>query len=73
MSGRDPATNGNIAAVFGGGQGDRHCPIYGRLTSRTDWSIRNRDGGGEWLAKAASRAVPAVTVPADLPRMPYLT
>lgn len=73
LDGRDPATYGNIAAMFGGGQGDRDRPIYGRVTTRGDWSTRSRDGGSEWLANAASRAVPAVTIPAALPRRPYLT
>jgi len=73
LDGRDPATYGNIAAMFGGGQGDRDRPVYGRVTTRSDWSTRSRDGGGEWLAKAALRAVPDVAVPVDLPRKPYLT
>ena len=72
LDGRDPATYGNIAAMFGGGQGDRDLPIYGRVTTRGDWSTRRRDGGSEWLAKAASRQVPAVTLPAQLPHEPYL-
>ena len=72
LDGRDPATYGNIAAMFGGGQGDRDRPVYGRVTIRGDWSTRSRDGGSEWLAKAASRPVPAVVLPAELPRKPYL-
>ncbi|UAJ08956.1 deoxyribodipyrimidine photo-lyase [Polymorphobacter megasporae] len=72
LDGRDPATYGNIAAMFGGGQGDRDRPIYGRVTSRGDWSTRSRDGGSEWLAKAALSTVPDVTIPAGLPRKPYL-
>ena len=72
LDGRDPATYGNIAAMFGGGQGDRDRSIYGRVTTRGDWSTRSRNGGSEWLAKAASRPVPAIMLPVDLPRKPYL-
>ncbi len=72
LDGRDPATYGNIAAMFGGAPGDRERPVYGRVATRSDGSTRNRDGGSEWLAKAASRPAPAVAVPASLPRAPYL-
>ena len=71
LDGRDPATYGNIAAMFGGSPGDTERPVYGRVATRSDGSTRSRDGGAAWLAKAASRPVPAVSVPADLPRALY--
>ncbi|MEG3164337.1 DNA photolyase [Sphingomonas sp. PB2P19] len=72
LDGRDPSTYGNIAAMFGGAPGDSERPIYGRVATRSDGSTRSRDGGDAWLAKAAARRVPAVAVPADLPRERYL-
>ena len=71
LDGRDPATYGNIAAMFGGSPGDTDRPVYGRLATRSDGSTRSRDGGAAWLAKAASRPVPAVSVPEELPRALY--
>ncbi len=72
LDGRDPSTYGNIAAMFGGAPGDRERPVYGRVATRGDGSTRARDGGDAWLARAALRPVPAVTVPADVPRERYL-
>lgn len=72
LDGRDPATYGNIAAMFGGSPGDRERPVYGRVATRGDGSTRHRDGGDAWLARAASRPVPAIDVPADVPRDRYL-
>lgn len=73
LDGRDPATYGNIAAMFGGAPGDRERPVYGRVAPRGDGSTRDRDGGAAWLAEAASRPLPAVTVPAEVPRHRYLS
>ncbi|WP_254605203.1 deoxyribodipyrimidine photo-lyase, partial [Sphingomonas bacterium] len=52
LDGRDPATYGNIAAMFGGSPADRDRPVYGRVATRGDGSTRHRDGGAEWLAAA---------------------
>lgn len=71
LDGRDPATYGNIAAMFSGSPGYRERPVYGRVATRGDGSTRNRDGGAAWLAKAASRPAPAVDVPIGLPRERY--
>lgn len=73
LDGRDPATYGNIAAMFAGSPGDRERPVYGRVATRGDGSTRHRDGGAEWLAEAAARPVPAVSVPDAVPADPYLT
>ncbi len=73
LDGRDPSTYGNIAATFAGSPSDCERPIYGRVSTRGDGSTRRRDGGDEWLAAAASRAVPRVSVPAEVPVDPYLT
>nr|WP_243446130.1 deoxyribodipyrimidine photo-lyase [Polymorphobacter fuscus] len=73
LDGRDPATYGNIAAMFGGTPSDREQRVYGRVSTRGDGSTRGRDGGADWLAQAASQPMPPVTVPADVPREPYLT
>ena len=72
LDGRDPSTYGNIAAMFGGAPGDRDRPIYGRVATRGDGSTRSRDGGDAWLASAAARPVPIVTIPATLPSDRYL-
>ena len=72
LDGRDPSTYGNIAAMFGGAPADTDRPVYGRVATRGDGSTRAREGGDAWLAKAASRDVPAVTVPAELPRERYV-
>ncbi len=73
LDGRDPSTYGNIAAMFAGAPSDRERPIYGRVSTRGDGSTRHREGGDAWLAAAASRAVPRVSVPAEVPVDPYLT
>lgn len=73
LDGRDPSTYGNIASMFGGAPGDRERPVYGRVATRSDGSTRARDGGAAWLARAASRPVPAVLVPTALPRDRYLS
>ena len=68
LDGRDPSTYGNIAASFGGGApatGD--VPVYGRVPTRGDGSIRGRPNGPEWLSIAAARPMPAVSIPYDLP------
>lgn len=72
LDGRDPSTYGNIAAMFGGAPGDTDRPVFGRVATRSDGSTRARDGGDAWLAKAASRPAPSVTVPATLPRERYV-
>jgi deoxyribodipyrimidine photo-lyase len=72
LDGRDPSTYGNIAAMFSGSPGDQDRPIYGRVATRGDGSTRKRDGGPEWLAEAAARPVPAVSVPDALPAERYL-
>ena len=73
LDGRDPATYGNIAAIFAGTPFDRDRSVYGRVATRGDGSTRNRVGGDEWLAAAATLAVPHVTVPDQAPVDPYLT
>ncbi|MES3100568.1 deoxyribodipyrimidine photo-lyase [Sphingomonas faeni] len=73
LDGRDPSTYGNIAAMFAGSPADRERPIYGRVATRSDGSTRHRDGGDAWLAGAASRPVPMVSVPTVAPVDPYLT
>ncbi|MES2336830.1 MAG: deoxyribodipyrimidine photo-lyase [Pseudomonadota bacterium] len=73
LDGRDPSTYGNIAAMFAGSPADRERPIYGRVATRGDGSTRHREGGVAWLEAAASRQVPAVSVPATAPVDPYLT
>lgn len=72
LDGRDPSTYGNIAAMFAGAPGDVARPVFGRVATRGDGSTRKRDGGAAWLARAAARPVPAVSVPADVPRDRYL-
>lgn len=71
LDGRDPATYGNIAAMFGGAPGETDRPVYGRVVPRGDGSTRGRDGGAAWIAKTASQPVPAVSIPADVPRERY--
>jgi deoxyribodipyrimidine photo-lyase len=74
LDGRDPSTYGNLAWAFGDaapGYGDR--PIYGLVSTRTDRSIRERPNGPKWLAAAASRPVPRLSVPDAPPADPYLT
>ena len=72
LDGRDPSTYGNIAAMFAGSPADSEKPVYGRVARRGDGSTRNRDNGPAWLAATASRAIPAVSVPATLPRDAYI-
>jgi deoxyribodipyrimidine photolyase len=72
LDGRDPSTYGNIAASFGGGApATRDVPIYGCVQTRGDSSIRGRPNGAVWLTAAAARAVPAVSVPPELPHGMY--
>jgi deoxyribodipyrimidine photolyase len=73
LDGRDPSTYGNIAAMFAGAPADRERPIYGRVGTRGDGSIRHREGGDAWLSAAASRPVPMVFIPDVAPVDPYLT
>jgi deoxyribodipyrimidine photolyase len=73
LDGRDPSTYGNIAAMFAGAPAERERAVYGRVATRDDGSTRHREGGAEWLAAAAARAVPAVSVPDEVPVDPYLT
>lgn len=73
LDGRDPSTYGNLAAMFAGAPSDRERPVYGRVATRGDGATRHREGGAAWLAEAARRHVPAVTVPATAPVDPYLT
>lgn len=73
LDGRDPATYGNIAMMFGGAPAERDQAVYGRVATRGDGSTRHRDGGAEWIADAASRPIPAVSVPNAVPTDPYLT
>ncbi|WP_010160990.1 deoxyribodipyrimidine photo-lyase [Sphingomonas sp. PAMC 26617] len=73
LDGRDPSTYGNIAMMFAGAPADRERPVYGRVATRGDGSTRHRAGGDAWLATAASRPVPLVSVPETPPVDPYLT
>jgi len=59
--------------MFAGSPSDRERSVYGFVQTRGDGSTRHREGGDEWLATAASRPVPHVSVPAQVPVDPYLT
>jgi len=73
LDGRDPSTYGNIAAMFAGSPSERERAIYGRVATRSDSSTRNRAGGEAWLAAAASRSAPQLSIPTEVPVDPYLT
>jgi deoxyribodipyrimidine photo-lyase len=73
LDGRDPSTYGNIAAMFASSPSDRERPVYGRVATRGDGSTRRRAGGDAWLTAAASRPVPQVSTPVEVPVDPYLT
>ncbi|CAA9527503.1 MAG: Deoxyribodipyrimidine photolyase [uncultured Sphingomonadaceae bacterium] len=74
LDGRDPATYGNLAWGFGdAAPGYRNLPIYGHVATKSDRSIRERPGGPEWLARAAARPVPRMSVPDAAPVDPYLS
>lgn len=73
LDGRDPSTYGNIAAMFAGSPADRERAVYGRVAARGDGSTRHREGGDAWLAAAASRPVPFISIPDAAPVDPYLT
>jgi deoxyribodipyrimidine photo-lyase len=74
LDGRDPSTYGNLAWAWGdAAPGYRDNPVYGLVQTRTDRSIRDRPGGPEWIAKAAARAAPRLSVPARAPEDPYLS
>ncbi|WP_267389250.1 deoxyribodipyrimidine photo-lyase [Sphingomonas sp. GC_Shp_3] len=74
LDGRDPSTYRNLAWAWGdAAPGYRDNPIFGMVQTRTDRSIRERPGGPEWLAKAAARAAPKLSVPEQVPEDPYLT
>lgn len=73
LDGRDPSTYGKIATMFAGSPADRERAVYGRVATRGDGSTRHREGGDAWLAAAALRPVPVVSVPAAPPVDPYLT
>jgi deoxyribodipyrimidine photo-lyase len=74
LDGRDPSTYGNLAWAWGdAAPGYRDAPIYGLVQTRTDRSIRERTGGPEWLAKAAARQTPRLSVPPQAPTDPYLS
>ena len=73
LDGRDPATYGNIAMMFGGSPADRERTVYGRVATRGDGSTRHREGGATWIATAASRPITALFVPTAVPTDPYLT
>jgi deoxyribodipyrimidine photolyase len=73
LDGRDPSTYGNIAAMFSGSPSDHERPVYGRVATRGDGSTRRRDNGVAWLATAATRRVPQVSIPTQVPVDPYLT
>jgi deoxyribodipyrimidine photo-lyase len=73
LDGRDPSTYGNLAWAWGdAAPGYRDNPIYGLVQTRTDRSIRERPGGPEWLAKAAARPAPRLSVPDRPPTDPYV-
>ena len=74
LDGRDPSTYGNLAWAWGdAAPGYRDNPIYGLVQTRTDRSIRERPGGSEWLAKAAARPAPRLSVPDRPPMDPYVS
>ena len=74
LDGRDPSTYGNLAWAWGdAAPGYGSNPIYGLVQTRTDNSIRQRPGGPEWLAQAASRKGPKLEVPSEPPKDPYLS
>ena len=62
LDGRDPATYGNLRWCFGAARGAREAPVYGTVARRGDAAIRRRTGDA-WIAEAASREVPRVSVP----------
>ena len=73
LDGRDPSTYGNLAWAWGdAAPGYRDNPIYGLVQTRTDRSIRERPEGPEWLAKAAARPAPRLSVPDRPPMDPYV-
>ena len=74
LDGRDPATYGNLAWAWGDaapGWGDN--PIYGKVQTRSDRSIRERPGGPDWIKKAAVRRGPRLKVPPGPSTDPYLS
>ena len=74
LDGRDPATYGNLAWAWGdAAPGYRDLPIYGLVSTNTDRSIRERPGGPAWIANAAARPVPRMSVPDAAPVDPYLS
>ncbi len=74
LDGRDPSTYGNLAWAFGDASpGYRDLPIYGLVSTKSDKSIRERPNGPAWLANAAARPVPRLSVPDAVPVNPYLT
>jgi len=74
LDGRDPSTYGNLAWAWGdAAPGYRDNPIYGLVQKRTDRSIRDQPGGPAWLAEAAARPGPRLSVPDSVPKDPYLT
>ncbi|KQN26832.1 DNA photolyase [Sphingomonas sp. Leaf33] len=73
LDGRDPSTYGNLATMFAGSPSDRERTIYGRVPTRGDGSTRQRERGADWLAAAASRPIPQISIPAEVPVDPYLT
>lgn len=72
LDGRDPATYGNIAAMFGGATAEREANVYGFVAQRGDGSTRHRPGGDAWITQTATRPVPRVGVPDAVPTRPYL-
>ena len=73
LDGRDPSTYGNIAWAWGD-SAPAYGPnaIFGLVQTRTDRSIRQRPGRPEWIAKAAARAGPRLSVPVGPVTDPYL-
>ncbi|UAJ12943.1 deoxyribodipyrimidine photo-lyase [Glacieibacterium megasporae] len=68
LDGRDPSTYGNIATMFGGAPASRDVLVYGRVSTRSDDAICGRANGPTWVATAATRLAPEVSVP-DGPRI----
>ena len=69
LDGRDPSTYGNLAWCFGAARGARDAPVYGTVARRGDGAIRRR-AGDAWVAAAATRPAPRVSVPDEIRSAP---
>ncbi len=63
LDGQDPATYGSIRWCFGGGRLSKEVPVYGTVSRKSDNALRRRSGVEDWIADAANRSIPRVSVP----------